>query len=97
MSTKISEETIYYVSVLAQLQLDENEQNQAKIDMERMLDYVDMLKTLNTDDVDPMVHALKIENVDREDIIYTEGLCAQLLENAPVVKDNSFVVPRVFD
>ena len=43
MSERISDETIEYVGILAKLELSQEEKEQAKSDMGRMLDYIDKL------------------------------------------------------
>lgn len=44
MANKISDETIEYVGILAKLELSGQEKEDAKADMEKMLDYIDTLK-----------------------------------------------------
>ena len=48
MANHISDETIEYVGILAKLELNEEEKEQAKKDMESMLDYIDKLNELDT-------------------------------------------------
>ena len=48
MANHISDETIEYVGILAKLELSGEEKEQAKKDMESMLDYVDKLNELDT-------------------------------------------------
>ncbi len=47
MANHISDETIEYVGILAKLELSGEEKEQAKKDMESMLDYVDKLNELD--------------------------------------------------
>ena len=54
MANIISDETIEYVGILAKLELNEEEKEQAKKDMSDMLDYIDMLGELDTSNVEPM-------------------------------------------
>ena len=49
MANKISDETIEYVGILAKLELSGQEKEDAKADMEKMLDYIDTLNELDTD------------------------------------------------
>ena len=51
MANKISDETIEYVGILAKLELSEEEKEQAKSDMETMLDYIDTLNELDTEGI----------------------------------------------
>ena len=43
MANIISDETMEYVGILAKLELSEEEKEQAKSDMGKMLDYIDKL------------------------------------------------------
>ena len=96
MANIISDETIEYVGILAKLELSEEEKEQAKSDMGRMLDYIDKLGELDTTDVEPMSHVFPVENVFREDVVTNGDERERLLSNAPQEKDGMFVVPRTF-
>lgn len=94
MANIISDKTLEYVSILAKLELSEDERSAAKKDMESMLDYIDKLNELDTSGVEPLSHAFQTVNVFREDIVTNgDGHEAALL-NAPACKEQSFVVPK---
>ncbi len=97
MANVISDETIDYVGILAQLDLSEEEKEQAKKDIGRMLDYVDQLNELDTDGVEPMSHVFPVNNVFREDTVTNEDEHEAILKNAPEMKDQSFMVPRTVE
>ena len=97
MANIISDETIEYVGILAKLELSDEEKEAAKSDMGRMLDYIDTLGELDTDDVEPMSHAFPVQNVFREDVVTGTDIRDQILKNAPEEKDGMFVVPKTFD
>ena len=97
MANIISDETIEYVGILAKLELSDEEKEQAKADMGRMLDYIDKLGELDTTDVEPMSHVFPVENVFREDVVTNGDERERLLSNAPQEKDGMFVVPRTFE
>ncbi len=97
MANQITEETIEYVSILAKLELSDEEKRQARKDMGNMLDYIDQLSELDTTDVEPMSHVFPAENVFREDAVTNGDESQKILQNAPEEKDNMFVVPRTFD
>lgn len=69
MANKISDETIEYVGILAKLELSDEEKEQAKKDMETMLDYIDTLNELDTEGIEPMSHVFPVNNVFREDVV----------------------------
>lgn len=97
MANIISDETIEYVGILAKLELSEDEKEQAKKDMGRMLDYIDKLGELDTEGVEPMSHVFPVQNIFREDVVTNADTREQLLSNAPEQKDGMFAVPRTFE
>ncbi len=97
MANIINDETIEYVGILAKLELSDEEKAQAKVDMGRMLDYIDKLGELDTTDVEPMSHVFPVENVFREDVVTNGNEKERMLFNAPQEKDGMFAVPRTFE
>lgn len=93
----ITDETMEYVGILAKLELSEQEKEQAKADMSRMLDYIDKLNELDTNDVGPMSHVFPVTNVFREDIITNPDGKEDALLNAPDQKEGMYKVPKTFD
>lgn len=97
MAGKITNETIEYVGILAKLELSEDEKEQAKEDMGRMLDYFDKLNELDTEGVEPMSHAFPVQNVFREDVVANGDDRENMLANAPEKKEGTYMVPKTFD
>lgn len=97
MANIISDETIEYVGILAKLELNEEEKEQAKQDMGKMLDYIDMLNELDTSKVEPMSHVFPVHNVFREDVVTNEDESELTLKNAPEKKDGAFQVPKTVE
>ncbi len=93
MANIISDETIEYVGILAKLALSDEEKEQAKKDMGRMLDYIDKLGELDTTGIEPMSHVFPVQNVFRKDVVTNGDGSRNTLENAPEQKDNMFIVP----
>ncbi len=114
MPTKINDETIEKIAILAKLKLTDREKEQAKKDMEKILNYMDLLAEVDTDDVLPSTHAISFSTPMREDeendicVTFDDSCVAEadrneffhkndgynnLLNNAPQVHDNMFVVP----
>ena len=96
MANKISDETIEYVGILAKLELSEEEKEQAKSDMETMLDYIDTLNELDTEGIEPMSHVFPVSNVFREDVVANGDNHEEMLANAPEMKEQSYKVPKTF-
>ena len=97
MANVISDETIEYVGILAKLELSGEEKEQAKKDMAGMLDYIDKLNELDTENVEPLSHLFPAGNVFREDVVTNGDRREEILGNAPSRKDDMFAVPRTFN
>ena len=94
MAGRITEEIIEYVSILAKLELSDEEKEQARRDMGNMLEYIDRLGELDTTGVEPMSHVFPVNNVFREDIPTENDGSRDALLNAPGVRDGGFEVPK---
>ena len=97
MSEIINDEVIEYVGILAKLELDEEEKQQAKKDMNKMLDYIDKLNELDVSGVEPLSHIFPVSNVFREDVITNKDERDMILSNAPASKDGCFKVPKTVE
>ncbi len=97
MANIIDDKTIEYVGILAKLELSEEEKEEAKKYMGRMLDYIDKLNELDTTGVEPMSHIFPVQNVFREDIVTNGDGREDALKNAPEEKNDMYVVPKTFD
>ena len=81
------------MGILAKLALSDEEKEQAKKDMGRMLDYIDKLGELDTTGIEPMSHVFPVQNAFREDVVTNGDESEKTLKNAPGEKDNMFIVP----
>ena len=94
----MDERIISRVSQLAELSLDEKEKMTFAHDVERMLSYVDRLKELNTDGVEPLCQVTLEEgqNVLREDEVTGVDAREAFLLGAPERRGDFFAVPKSF-
>ncbi len=94
---KIDEKTVDYVAALAKLSVSEEGKAGVAMELDRILDYIETMNGLDTEGVEPMSHVLPISNVFREDVVSNQDDREALLQNAPVKKDGSFVVPKTVE
>lgn len=85
------------VAKLARLDLADADLPVLAKQLTSILAYVDQLKQLNTDGVEPMAHPLSIQNVFRADEPGVSLLVDEALSNAPSRNGNFFGVPAVLD
>ena len=74
---------VRWVAHLARLELSEAELQTMTRQLSAILEYVDQLKQVNTDGVEPMAHALPVHNVFRDDESRPSLSVAEALSNAP--------------
>ena len=96
MATKIDDDMIEYVSILAKLELEGEARAQARSDMEKMIEFADMLNEIDTEDTDPAVQVVDMENVFRDDTVTNGDNREDMLANAPAKKNGQYMVPRTF-
>ena len=94
---KITLEDVEYVAGLAQLDLDDEAKQRLQKEMGDILDYMDKLEELDTNDVQPMMHVLGMTNVFREDVVGESLDQEAVFKNAPDAQDGYFLVPRILD
>ncbi|MCF6287242.1 MAG: Asp-tRNA(Asn)/Glu-tRNA(Gln) amidotransferase subunit GatC [Candidatus Hydrogenedentes bacterium] len=96
MST-ISKSDVAYVAGLAQLDLDEAATTRLVGEMNSILGYMEKLNELDTDAVEPMMHAMAVTNVFREDEVKPSLPRELALRGAPLHDDEYFLVPKILD
>ncbi len=92
---KISKKEVLHVAHLARLDLHESDIDRFADQIGTILDYVDTLKQVDTQDVTATSHAIDLTNAFREDEEPAHLDTADTLANAPEADDGAFVVPRV--
>jgi aspartyl-tRNA(Asn)/glutamyl-tRNA(Gln) amidotransferase subunit C len=93
----LSGDQVRWVAHLARLEISEAEVAMFTEQLSKVVDYIEQLKEVDTEGVEPMAHALPINNVFRDDEL-TESLpVGDALANAPERKGDFYSVPAVLD
>jgi len=96
--TKIDKSQIEHIAKLSNLDLSEEEKSTFPDDLSRILNYVDQLSEINTDDVLPMANVTGQKNIAREDKIVNSGVSLSDIKlNVPAEQDGAIKVPGVFE
>ena len=66
-------------------------------ELERILEYVEVLNTLDTAAVEPMSHVFPVKNVFRADVVEPSADRRDLLRNAPIPDEEAFLVPKTVE
>jgi aspartyl-tRNA(Asn)/glutamyl-tRNA(Gln) amidotransferase subunit C len=85
------------VAKLARLDLPDADLAVLAQQLTGILRYMDQLKVLNTDGVEPLAHPLPVQNVFRPDELRSSLPVDEALRNAPARSGDFFAVPAVLD
>ena len=93
----ITRETVRYVARLSRLALSQAEEEEFTNQLSRILDYVEKINELNTDDVEPIYHSVELKNVFREDGVKPSLPQKELERIAPEFEKGMVVVPKIIE
>lgn len=93
----LTKKEVEHVASLARLDLADGAAEAFRGQLDSILSYVEKLKQLNTDGVEPSSHAIPVNNVFREDSIVLSLGQVKALANAPDKADGCFRVPKVVE
>lgn len=93
----LSGDQVRWVAHLARLEISEAEVATFTEQLSKVVDYIEQLKEVDTEGVEPMAHALPINNVFRDDELAESLPAAEALANAPERKGDFYSVPAVLD
>ena len=91
----IDREQVQKIAYLARLHLSEAEVDLMTTQLGNIVGFIDTLSELNTDGVEPLVHAIELQNVFAEDIVRPSLDRKDVLSNAPQADEECFRVPAV--
>ncbi len=94
---EIDRQMVEYVAELGKLRLTEDEKTMMQQDLTRVLQYMDILNSLDTDGVAPLTHVSGVENVFRADVVGPSFDRDEILKNAIAVEDGCFKVPQTVE
>ena len=80
---------------LARLEFNDDEKEEIKHDLQRMIAFVEKLNELNLEGVEPLLHMSDEKNVLREDEVEGSISREEALKNAPLHDEQFFKVPKV--
>jgi aspartyl-tRNA(Asn)/glutamyl-tRNA(Gln) amidotransferase subunit C len=93
----LTPEQVRWVAHLARLELDESALDKMARQLSDILAYVDQLRQVNTDGVEPLAHPLPLQNVFRDDQPGASLPVDEALANAPDRRGDFYGVPAVLE
>jgi aspartyl-tRNA(Asn)/glutamyl-tRNA(Gln) amidotransferase subunit C len=94
--SKLSRDDVLKLAALSKLRLTEEEVEKLRSELSEILNYVEILNSVDTDTLTPTYQVTGLTNVMRPDEVKDYGYeTDDLLKNAPAIQDGQFKVRRV--
>ena len=93
----ITKEDVERVALLARLELSSEEKELFAEQLDKIFHHIEKLTQLDTENVEPLAHAVDIVNAFREDRVVNRPSTDSLLANAPAREENFFKVPKIIE
>lgn len=93
----VAKKDVEHVAELARIQLSETEKEEMIGDLNKVLDYVEKLSELDTENEDIIINPYYIENKFRSDEIEKSMDIDEVMVNAPEKLEGYILVPRIIE
>ena len=91
---KFDKDSLYKLGKLSKIQIDESKLKSLSSDLGSIIEFIDRLKSIDTENVDPTSNSLDQSLVMREDIASDVNTSNEILENAPQKELDFFTEPK---
>ena len=92
---KVSKDEVLHIADLADLNIKDNEVDEYAKNLQDILNFVEVLNKVNTDNVEESIRTIDNVNVFRKDEVKEFDDKESLLQNAPDKEDGMFKIPKV--
>ena len=82
---------------LSKIKIDDDKLSSLSKDLGSILNFIDRLQSIDTEEVDPTSNSLNQYLVMRDDIAIDKNSANEILENAPEKELDFFSVPKVIE
>ena len=93
----LDKDQVQHIATLARLNLNDDEYAESVEKLSRIVDFVDQLSQADTEGVVPMAHPLDAVQRLRPDVVTEINQRDRYQENAPLVSDGLYLVPKVIE
>ena len=94
---KIDKNTTIKIAKLCRIKVNPDEIEELSLQLNSILDWVEQLNEVNTENIEPLTNVSISELPLREDIENNKSHTEDVLSNAPEKLENYFVVPKVVE
>lgn len=93
----IDNETVRKIAFLSRLKVEDDKLDATKDEFNKILNWVEQLKEVNTDGVEPLISVNDSNLILRRDEVTEGNQADEILKNAPQAEYEYFVVPKVVE
>ena len=93
----VDNETVKKIALLAKLRVDNEKLDDTKSEFNKILNWVEELGEVNTDNIEPLSSVKDEALTLRKDIVTAGHISLDILKNAPEQEFGYFVVPKVVE
>ena len=93
----INKDQIKYLSLLSRMDIQESEINDVEEKLTKIIDFVDQLQSIDTDEIEPMAHPLNQSQRLRADKVVEENFRDKIQKNAKSTERGMNIVPKVIE
>ena len=93
----MNKETIIKISDLAKIDIKDDQIDDILTSLERILNLVDEMNSVNTDNVTPMSHPLNLKQELRKDIVEASNERELFQKNNKHTDNGYYIVPKIID
>jgi aspartyl-tRNA(Asn)/glutamyl-tRNA(Gln) amidotransferase subunit C len=97
MTGRLTRDEVAKVALLGRLKLSAEELDRMTDQLARILEYVEILNEVDTENVEPMAHAIELHDVFRDDVSVPSLTREDALSNAPKTDGRCFLVPQILE
>ena len=96
-SLSINKDQIKYLSLLSRMDIQESEINDVEEKLTKIIDFVDQLQSIDTDEIEPMAHPLNQSQRLRVDEVVEENNRDKIQKNTKSTERGMYIVPKVIE
>lgn len=93
----VDNDTVRRIAFLSRLKVEPDKLEETKEEFNKILNWVEELGEVNTDNVEPLVSVNNESLTLREDEVTAGHISQEILKNAPAQEFGYFVVPKVVE
>ena len=94
---KIDKNTTLKIAKLSRIKIEDSEIDELSTELSSIIDWVEQLNEVNTDNVEPLSNVSMSSLLLRKDEINNKDESKSVLSNDPEKLENYFVVPKVIE